>query len=44
MANTAVVRNAYGVPAIFVGSKSGRDDVAFVFVTVGDEERRMPVG
>lgn len=42
MANTAVIRDAYGVPAMFVGSKTGRDDAAFVFIWVGDEERRMP--
>ena len=41
MANKATVRNAYGVPAIFVGSKTGVEDAAFVFVRVGDEERRM---
>jgi hypothetical protein len=41
MANTATIRDAYGVPAIFVGSKTGRDDAPFVFVRVGDEERRM---
>jgi len=41
MANTAVIRDAYGVPAIFVGSKTGRDDAPFVFVRVGSEERRM---
>jgi hypothetical protein len=26
---------------MFVGSKTGKDDDAFVFVRVGDEERRM---
>ncbi len=26
---------------MFVGSKTGRDDAAFVFIRVGDEERRM---
>jgi hypothetical protein len=26
---------------MFVGSKTGRDDAPFVFVRVGDEERRM---
>ena len=41
MANTAVIRDAYGIPAIFVGSKTGQDDAAFVFVKVGNEERRM---
>lgn len=41
MANTAIIRDAYGVPAIFVGSKTGRDDAPFVFVRVGGEERRM---
>lgn len=41
MTNTAIIRDAYGVPAIFVGSKTGRDDAPFVFVRVGDEERRM---
>lgn len=41
MANTAIIRDAYGAPAIFVGSKTGRDDAPFVFVRVGKEERRM---
>jgi hypothetical protein len=41
MANTAIIKDAYGVPAIFVGSKTGSDDAPFVFVRVGDEERRM---
>ena len=41
MANKATIRNAYGVPAMFAGSKTGSDDAAFVFVKVGDEERRM---
>jgi len=41
MANKATVRNAYGVAAMFAGSKTGSDDAAFVFVRVGDEERRM---
>ena len=41
MANNAIIRDAYGVPAMFVGSKTGRDDAAFVFIRVGDEERRM---
>ena len=41
MANKATVRNAYGVPAMFAGSKTGSDDAAFVFIRVGDEERRM---
>jgi hypothetical protein len=41
MANTAIIRDAYGVPAVFVGSKTGRDDAPFVFVSVGGEERRM---
>ena len=41
MANTAIVRDAYGVPAMFVDSKTGKDDAAFVFIRVGDEERRM---
>jgi hypothetical protein len=26
MANTAIIRDAYGVPAVLVGSKTGRDD------------------
>ncbi len=26
---------------MFVGSKTGRDDAAFVFIRAGDEERRM---
>ena len=41
MANTATIRDAYGVPATFVGSKTGQDDAPFVFIRVGDEERRM---
>lgn len=41
MANTATIRNANGLPAIFAGSKTGRDDAPFVFVKVGEEERRM---
>ncbi len=41
MANTAIIRDAYGVPAVFTGSKTGRDDAPFVFVRVGNEERRM---
>lgn len=41
MADTAIIRDAYGVPAIFVGSRTGRDDALFVFVSVGGEERRM---
>jgi hypothetical protein len=41
MANTATVRDAYGIPAMFVGSKTGQDDAPFVFIRVGDEERRM---
>jgi hypothetical protein len=39
MANTAIIRDAYGVPAMFVDSKTGK--AAFVFIRVGDEERRM---
>ena len=41
LANTATVRNANGVPATFAGSKTGQDDAPFVFVKVGNEERRM---
>ena len=41
MANNTVIRDAYGAPAIFVGSKTGSDDAPFVFIRVGDEERRM---
>jgi hypothetical protein len=41
MANKATARNAYGVPTLFAGSKTGSDDAAFVFVRVGDEERSM---
>ena len=41
MANIAIIKDAYGLPAIFVGSKTGRDDAPFVFVRVGNEERRM---
>ncbi len=36
-----IIMDAYGVPAIFVGSKTGRDDAPFVFARVGGEERRM---
>jgi hypothetical protein len=41
MANTATIRNSNGLPATFVGSKTGQDDAPFVFIKVGDEERRM---
>jgi hypothetical protein len=41
MANKAIIRNANGLPATFAGSKTGQDDAPFVFVKVGDEERRM---
>ncbi|MFL5239438.1 MAG: hypothetical protein ACJ8EL_17950 [Rhizomicrobium sp.] len=41
MANTATIRNANGLPATFTGSKTGQDDAPFVFIKVGDEERRM---
>jgi hypothetical protein len=41
MANTARVRNCGGLPATFAGSKTGQDDAPFVFIKVGDEERRM---
>jgi len=41
MANNTVIRDAYGTPAIFAGSKTGSDDAPFVFIRVGDEERRM---
>ena len=41
MANMAPVRNAGGLPATFAGSKTGQDDAPFVFVKVGNEERRM---
>lgn len=41
MANTAIIRDAYGIPAVFVSSKTGKDDAPFVFVRVGGEERRM---
>jgi len=41
MANTATIRNANGLPATFAGSKTGLDDAPYVFVKVGDEERRM---
>ena len=41
MANTASIRNANGLPATFAGSKTGKDDAPFVFVKVGNEERRM---
>jgi hypothetical protein len=32
MANTAIIRDAYGFPAMFVDSKTGKDDAAFVFI------------
>jgi len=41
MSNTATIRDAYGSPAMFVGSKTGDQDAPFVFVRVGNEERRM---
>ena len=41
MANSAIIRDVCGVPAMFVGSKTGLDDAPFVFIRVGDEERRM---
>ena len=41
MTNSAIIRDAYGVPAMFVGSKTGKEDAPFVFIRVGDEERRM---
>jgi hypothetical protein len=41
VANTATIRNSNGLPATFTGSKTGQDDAPFVFVKVGDEERRM---
>lgn len=41
MTNTAVIRDAYGTPAMFVDSKTGKDDAAFVFIRVGDEELRV---
>ncbi|WP_022719538.1 hypothetical protein [Rhodopseudomonas sp. B29] len=41
MTDKAAIRDAYGAPAVFVGSKTGQDDAFFVFVRVGDEERRM---
>lgn len=41
MTNPGTIRNAYGLPAMFVGSKTGKEDDSFVFVRVGDEERRM---
>lgn len=41
MANKTIVRNAYGERAVFSGSKTGNDQAAFVFVSVGNEERRM---
>ena len=34
-------QDTYGAPAVFVGSKTGSDDAPFVFIRVGDEERRM---
>ena len=41
MTNAAIIRDAYGVPAMFVGLKTGKQDAPFVFIRVGDEERRM---
>jgi hypothetical protein len=41
MSAKAVIRDAYGVPAIFAGSKTGAEDARFVFINVGGEERRM---
>ena len=41
MSNKATIRDAYGVPAIFAGSKTGQEDAPFVFINVGGEERRM---
>jgi hypothetical protein len=41
MASNTVIRDAYGTPAVFAGSKTGSDDAPFVFIRVGDEERRM---
>jgi len=41
MSNNVKIRDAYGVPAIFAGSKTGGEDAPFVFVNVGGEERRM---
>jgi hypothetical protein len=41
MSSKAAIRDAYGVPAIFVGSKTGQEDAPFVFINVGGEERRM---
>ena len=41
MTSSGIIRNAYGLPAMFVGSKTGNEDDSFVFVRVGDEERRM---
>jgi hypothetical protein len=35
------IRDAYGTPAIFSGSKTGQEDAPFVFINVGGEERRM---
>lgn len=41
MSNKAAIRDAYGIPAIFAGSKTGGEDAPFVFINVGGEERRM---
>lgn len=41
MTSLGTIRDAYGLPAMFVGSKTGKEDDAFVFIRVGDEERRM---
>jgi hypothetical protein len=41
MTGSGTIRDAYGLPAMFVGSKSGNENDPFVFVRVGDEERRM---
>lgn len=41
MAANLGIRDAYGTPAVFVGSKTGQEDAPFVFINVGGEERRM---
>jgi hypothetical protein len=41
MSIKTAIRDAYGTPAMFAGSKTGQEDAPFVFINVGGEERRM---
>ena len=41
MSIKTAIRDAYGIPAMFAGSKTGGEDAPFVFINVGGEERRM---